>query len=166
MVPHMAKVGKEVGINFSYGGDISNTLASHCLVKIAQDQGKEDAVVEELFKNYFEREKAPSDMDMLLDVAKKTGLKDVTAETIGNPNLVQEVKKDMHKVRSAWEVSGVPHFIIDGDIQLSGAQPAEYFLRVFDHVLKRREAIAKAKAEAEAKAKAKPAAASAATEAK
>ena len=33
MVPHMAKVGKEVGINFSYGGDISNTLASHCLVK-------------------------------------------------------------------------------------------------------------------------------------
>ena len=60
--------------------------------------------MEELFKNYFEREKAPSDMDMLLDVAKKTGLKDVTAETIGNPNLVQEVKKDMHKVRSAWEV--------------------------------------------------------------
>ena len=34
MVPHMQKVGAEHGIKFSYGGDISNTLTSHCLVKV------------------------------------------------------------------------------------------------------------------------------------
>ena len=58
----MEKVGEAEGIKFSYGGTVSNTLHSHCLVKIAQQQGKEDAVMEEIFKNYFEREKMGGDM--------------------------------------------------------------------------------------------------------
>lgn len=150
MVPHMQKVGEESGIKFSYGGDISNTLLSHALVKVAQAQGKEDEVVEELFVNYFEKERAPADISMLLDVAKKTGLKDCTEDTLKNEELLQSVKREIAGVRHKFNVTGVPHFIVGNQIQLSGAQPAEYFLKVFAHLEKqaeRKEAEEKVKAE-------------------
>ena len=41
-------------------------------------------------------------------------------------------------------VSGVPHFVIDGRYQISGAQPAEAFLEAFDVAAKSREAAAAA----------------------
>jgi len=73
-------------------------------------------------------------MDMLLDVAKTTGLKDCTEATLTNQELLQSVKREMAEVKHKFSVSGVPHFIVGNKIQLSGAQPAEYFLKVFDHL--------------------------------
>jgi len=40
MLPYMINVGKEVGINFSYGGKTGNTLLSHRLVDYSATKDK------------------------------------------------------------------------------------------------------------------------------
>lgn len=55
MIPYMVEVGRSCGINFSYGGDIGNTLDSHRLIEYAYVKGgqdKQDAVVNALFRRY------------------------------------------------------------------------------------------------------------------
>jgi predicted DsbA family dithiol-disulfide isomerase len=58
MESRMIDVGKNVGINFSYGGNISQTVDSHRLLAKAYESGGEPLqrkVLEELFKGYFEQ---------------------------------------------------------------------------------------------------------------
>jgi len=40
MVPYMKDQGAKVGIKFSYGGKVGNTLDSHRLVELAKTKGK------------------------------------------------------------------------------------------------------------------------------
>ena len=54
VIPYMKKVGESVGIKFSYGGRMGNTMASHRLVKFADEKGKGDAMIEKIFSFYFE----------------------------------------------------------------------------------------------------------------
>jgi predicted DsbA family dithiol-disulfide isomerase len=58
MVPRVTSVGRDVGIEFSYGGDISSTIDSHRLLAKAYEKGGEPlqrSVLERLFKGYFEQ---------------------------------------------------------------------------------------------------------------
>ena len=68
-------------------------------------------MIEGLFNNYFEKEKAPSDIAMLLEVAKKAGLTGVTEATLKNPELVRKVQQEMREVRDNWEVRS---FLLSG----------------------------------------------------
>ena len=56
------------GINFNSNRNIVNTLKSHCLLDYAKDQGKQDAVAENLFKSYFEEGHNINSMDVLSKV--------------------------------------------------------------------------------------------------
>merc|ERR1712176_447227 len=64
MVPNMKKVGKEHGINFSYGGYVGNTFDSHRFIWQSRETGgsaMQDKMVEALFAAYFEEEKSMGD---------------------------------------------------------------------------------------------------------
>jgi predicted DsbA family dithiol-disulfide isomerase len=128
MLPHMKNVGKEEGINFSYGGKIGNTMNSHRLVEFAKKQGKQDAMIEVLFAFYFEQEKDISDDAVLIEAGTKVGLdKDEVAKFLkGN-----EFKDEIEKQTEDSGVSGVPHFIFDNKYEFSGAQDPEFLLSVF-----------------------------------
>lgn len=39
MIPSMQQVGKQAGINFSYGGKLGNTMKSHMLIEYAKQHG-------------------------------------------------------------------------------------------------------------------------------
>jgi len=70
----MKSIGQEEGINFSYGGTLGSTIDSHRLVEWAAERGKEDEVIEQLFKLYFEEEGNIVDLQELASVAGKIGL--------------------------------------------------------------------------------------------
>ncbi len=74
MLPHMKNVGESLGINFSYGGNIGNTLASHRLIKYADKQGCQTQVTEEIFKDFFERDQDISIVEVLANAAERAGL--------------------------------------------------------------------------------------------
>lgn len=132
MVPYMAGVGKAEGINFSYGGDTGNTFDSHRIIEKAKQFGKQDEVVEQLFKAYFEDEKNPADRAVLRDAWVAAGLPAEEASFLETEELAAEVAEDRDKWSSG--VSGVPFFLVGGKYSLSGAQEPETFVQVFEKV--------------------------------
>jgi len=140
MVPRMIKVGKEVGINFSYGGHIGNTFDSHRFIWQARETGgsaMQDAMVEALFKAYFEEEKSMGDPGVLRACAQKAGMPpEITEKLLNDPRIGEaEVERERRHFRSKWNCTGVPLFIVDGRFPMSGAQPAEAFDIVFEDIL-------------------------------
>lgn len=133
MLPFMQQTGRGEGINFSYGGNTGNTFDSHRLISFADKQGKQDELVEELFKNYFEEEKCISDSAVLLAAANKVGVKDAEKMLESNAE-ASEVQADIMKYQQAQDISGVPFFIIDGKHRLSGAQEPETFEKIFQQI--------------------------------
>jgi len=137
IVPRTKQAGDSVGINFSYGGFIGNTFDSHRLIWKAYEEGGsklQDKVVESLFKAYFEDEKSLGERSILKECAETAGMdasRFLEDESIGKEETLREIEEFKIKHR----VSGVPFFIFDGKYTLSGAQPPEAILSVFEKIL-------------------------------
>ena len=138
IIPHMQRVGQqhEPPIRFSYGGLIADTLDSHRLIEHAAAHGKQDGVVEALFSRYFEREANIGDREVLLDAAAEAGLeREETRAFLASDAGVEETRAEAADLVRRHNVSGVPHFIIGGRVQFSGAQEAPAIVDCFEHVL-------------------------------
>lgn len=135
MLSDMDKVGEGEGIKFSYGGFIGNTLNSHRLIWKARELGGselQDSTVESLFKAYFEEEKSLGENEVLKECALRAGFPaDVVETLLDTEEGMMEVKREETEFRSRWRCRGVPLFVIDGKISLSGAQSKESFLDAF-----------------------------------
>lgn len=130
MIPYMKQVGRECGIAFSYGGNIGNTFDSHRLIRKARQQGgsaRQDTMVENLFRAYFEHEQTLSDSEVLRKCAEESGVTPLVDEDEGR----EETREEMASFRRHYRTNGVPFFVLDGKTSLSGAQPAEEFLAAF-----------------------------------
>eukprot|EP00747_Dinoflagellata_sp_TGD_P046586 gnl/TRDRNA2_/TRDRNA2_144519_c0_seq1.p1 gnl/TRDRNA2_/TRDRNA2_144519_c0~~gnl/TRDRNA2_/TRDRNA2_144519_c0_seq1.p1 ORF type:complete len:152 (+),score=37.39 gnl/TRDRNA2_/TRDRNA2_144519_c0_seq1:431-886(+) len=135
MLPRMMETGKSHGISFSYGGNTGNTYDSHRLISLAAKQGKQDAVVEELFRNYFEEEKCISDHSVLVAAAKKVGLTGAEEMLAGEAETA-EVDRELQAYQEGMGITGVPFFIVDGGkYSESGAIDAGQFCQIFQRVL-------------------------------
>lgn len=127
-----------LGYKYSMGGKTGSTLESHRLIELAGRQGleKQNAVVEELFLNFFTQEKYIGDREILVAAAEKVGVEGAR-EFLEDPQAgLKEVLTEERKFRRG--VSGVPHFVIDGWYQISGAQLPEAFLEAFEVAAKNR----------------------------
>jgi predicted DsbA family dithiol-disulfide isomerase len=138
MMPRMTEAFAKVGIKYSIGGDTGNTFDSHRLIYYAGTKGKQDAVVEELFLNYFSQEKFIGDRAVLLAAAEKSGLdKEEAAKVLDEPSMFKkQVEEEKRLFGRQFGVSGVPYFIINKEEGVSGAQPPETFLEIFTQHLK------------------------------
>ncbi|KAL0911154.1 hypothetical protein M5K25_019270 [Dendrobium thyrsiflorum] len=136
IISRMREVFRGLGFEYDTAGMTGNTLDSHRLISFAANQGyeKQNALVEELFQNYFIQGKFIGDKQVLLDAAQKVGIEGA-AELIDDPNKgLKEVNEELEKYSS--RISGVPYFVFNGSFQLSGGQPPEAFLRAFQAVSK------------------------------
>lgn len=121
-----------LGYKYSMGGMTGSTLDSHRLLWHAgrQSLDKQNALAEELFLNFFTQEKYLGDKQVLVAAADKVGVEG-SREFLDDPQAgLKEVLAEERKFRRG--VSGVPHFVIDGRYQISGAQPPEAFLEAFE----------------------------------
>ncbi|KAL4577317.1 hypothetical protein LXL04_013424 [Taraxacum kok-saghyz] len=131
MSARMTEVFKAIGVDFTMEGLTGSTVDSHRLILFAGKQGfdKQHELVEELFKGYFTQAKFIGDRDFLVESARKVGIEGA-AEFLDDPKMgLDEVNEELKKYSS--NISGVPHYVINGKHQLSGGQPAEVFLRAF-----------------------------------
>ena len=145
MLPMMAQVGKTEDIVFDYGGRISNTLTSHALLELAWQRGGavlQDALVEALFKFYFEGQGDLGDAGALRGVCASAGLavdEGLEAVLAGRSPLCAEVVAEAEEWRARHGISGVPFFVLENaagkKLQLSGAQEADVIADALERLL-------------------------------
>ena len=105
-----------------------NTFAAHRLVWYAAQQGKQDEVVEALFRAYFLNGKDIGDLKILAHVSVEAGLDQTETEKfLASDNGTVEVKAE-EAVGRRLGVRGVPYFVLNGSIAISGAQPPDIFV--------------------------------------
>jgi predicted DsbA family dithiol-disulfide isomerase len=102
-----------------------NTFATHRLVWYAAQEGKQDEVVENLFGAYFLEGRNLGDVKTLTHVAVEAGLDRIETETfLASEKGVVEVKAE-EAVGRRLGIRGVPYFVFNGSISISGAQPPD-----------------------------------------
>ena len=108
--------GKSEGIDFAFDRiqRTPNTSAAHELIAMAPDQ---NAVVDALFRAYFEEARDIGDPHVLAEIAKQCGVD-------GWPDKARDVSKLEEEVRELG-ISAVPTFIFERKLGVSGAYPAE-----------------------------------------
>lgn len=133
----VAAVGTEDGIDFAFDRieRTPNTLDSHRLIWLAENEGVQDAVVEGLFRAYFTQGRDISNRVALLNVVAEAGLDREKAEAVLNGNDGLEAIQELLGEARQVGVDGVPFFIVNEQIVLSGAQPSEVFVDAFKQVL-------------------------------
>jgi predicted DsbA family dithiol-disulfide isomerase len=126
-------VGEAEGIRFAFDRieRTPNTLDAHRLVGLAERQGVQGAVVEALFRAYFTEGRDIGNRQTLLDVVAEAGLDRHEAEAVLNSNDGLEAIKEADALARRFGVDGVPFFIVNGTLTLSGAQQPGAFLEAF-----------------------------------
>jgi predicted DsbA family dithiol-disulfide isomerase len=139
MIPHMQKVGLADGITFDYGGKVAATTDAHRLIELSWSKGGaslQDKVVEELFKDYFERQGNLGSADVLAAAGARAGLgtEEEVRAFLSSRELTEEVERDVVAFARRYRINGVPFTVMDGRYGVSGAQDAEAFLEVFEEL--------------------------------
>lgn len=127
----VAAVGKEVGIPFAFDAieRQPNTLAAHALIGAAGELGIQDAVVEALFHAYFIEGRDMTDRATLVEVAGRGGMTADQANAVLDSADARETAALEDERAREIGVSGVPFFIFNGRLAVSGAHPAETLLQ-------------------------------------
>lgn len=112
IMSRMTEVFRGLGLEYDTSGLTGNTLDSHRLITFAGHQGldKQNALVEELFLNYFTEGKYIGDRQVLVEAARKVGV-ERAAEFLEDPNNgVKEVNEDFEKYSAV--IRGVPYYVV------------------------------------------------------
>ena len=130
-------VGESEGIHFAFDKTerTPNTVDAHRIIWLAGKNDCQDAVVEALFQAYFTKGKDIGNPQTHIDVAAEAGLDRQAAEAMLNSDEGMDVIANATEMSQRHGVTGVPFFIIDQKITLSGAQQAEAFLEAFRQVV-------------------------------
>jgi predicted DsbA family dithiol-disulfide isomerase len=127
-------VGESEGLVFAPEKSLRtpNTLDAHRLIWLAEKEGVQDAVVEALFRAYFTEGEDIGDTPTLLDVVASAGLNRARAEAMLNSDEgLATIREEDEQARTVG-VQGVPFFIINNSVALSGAREPSAFLEAFE----------------------------------
>jgi predicted DsbA family dithiol-disulfide isomerase len=101
-----------------------NTFDCHRLIWFAGQDGRQDALVEALFRAYFMEGRNIGDHAAMADIAEATGLDRARVEALlSGGEGSAEVAEELARSRRLG-VNGVPTFVIGGVPVMSGAAPA------------------------------------------
>jgi predicted DsbA family dithiol-disulfide isomerase len=124
-----ATEGLDYHLDRAAGG---NTFDAHRLIHLAAAVGLGDAMKERLLRAYLEEAQPIGDRDTLVALAVEVGLDaDAAREMLASDDLADAVRAD--ELRAAEiDVTGVPFFLFDGRLGLSGAQDPMVLERVLE----------------------------------
>ena len=130
----VARAGNEVSLAFAFDriARQPNTLAAHSLIGLAGRENRQDAMVEALFRGYFLEGVDLTSLEVLMQLALRSGLApDLAQRCLEDDRERAAVRQEEQAVRELG-VEGVPLFVLNGRLAVSGAQPAEVLLRAIE----------------------------------
>ena len=131
--------GRAVGLALDLDGITRqpNTLAAHALLAFARQGGAASAgaMKERLLKAYFVENRFIGSADVLAEIAGEAGLDaDAARAFMRDPAQLDAVARADAQARSAG-ISGVPYFIFNQKVALSGAQEPTELLAAMQQAL-------------------------------
>jgi predicted DsbA family dithiol-disulfide isomerase len=126
MQRHVARTGAADGLDFHFEqAKPSNTFDAHRLIHHAASQGLGLEMKERLMQAYFSQGRAVGDHETLLGLAVEVGLdREGAAAVLAGDAYADAVRADEDEAH-AIGARGVPFFVFDRRLAVSGAQPAE-----------------------------------------
>ena len=127
----VAAEGRGEGIAFAFDRieRTPNTMAAHRLIDAAQKEGRGNAVVDALFRAYFEEARDIGDAAVLQEIANACGVAGWPAQ--GDEKAVAALEASVRGLG----ISAVPTFILDRRFGISGAHPPESLLAAMREAL-------------------------------
>jgi predicted DsbA family dithiol-disulfide isomerase len=130
-------VGQSVGIDFKFDQILRqpNTLLAHSLIAQAQSQETQASLVEALFKAYFLDALDLTRKEVLRSIAQSAGLSEIAIEEgLGNEHAHQAVR-EREKAARELGINGVPFYILNAQLGVSGAQEPQTLLDAMKEAL-------------------------------
>lgn len=136
MFAQVTEVAAGVGLTYDFSTVVpANTFDAHRLVHIAasllgdapQARATLSDLMERLMSAHFEHGRVVDDVEVLADIAAEAGLdRDAVLAALATDEGAGAVRADEAEA-SALGVTGVPFFVVDRRLAVSGAQPVEVF---------------------------------------
>ncbi|MBD1395707.1 DsbA family oxidoreductase [Pontibacter sp. JH31] len=136
MDQRMAEAGTEEGIRFNFSEEmtVNNTFNGHRLIWLAEQYEVQHAVANALFKAYFTEGRNMNDTAVLQEIGIAQGIPAERLEGFFESEEGKQEVREMEAFAQSAGITGVPAFVINDKFLVSGAQPAETFLNVFQQV--------------------------------
>ncbi len=134
----LSEAALESGVTFNWGKVTKsvNTRMAHMLVAAASTVQRGSDMKAALFRAYFQEGRDIGDLETLVAIAVEQGFDEQAArEELTNDEL-RETVIGLEAHAQQVGVTGVPFFIVDGKLAVSGAQTAEVWAQVFEQVMK------------------------------
>lgn len=137
MQRNIAQAAAEEGILFNWEqANSGNTFNAHRIIHLAQSKGLGDVAQEAFFHAYMTEGMPIGERETVEDVASRIGLAHTEVEfVLDSEEFADFVRHDEKIAHEQLQVSGVPFFVFDQRIALSGAQPREIFLQAMQQAL-------------------------------
>jgi predicted DsbA family dithiol-disulfide isomerase len=133
VVEHAEKAG--LNIQFEAMKRTPNTLDAHRLIHWAGIEGKQNQVVDALFRAYFEEGRDIGNHEVLADVADGAGMDaSVVLKLLQSDSDAQDIRdRDAHSRKMG--VNSVPTYIVANQHAVPGAQPPELWAKVIGEIM-------------------------------
>ena len=120
----VTNAGEAVGISFRFDRieRQPNTFDGHRLIAWAQQQGDATVLVERLFSAFFLDGRRIGDRDELAGLAAECGLSQRDAHAMLESDAMREAVENESREALDVGIQGVPFFIFNGSVAVSGAQ--------------------------------------------
>ncbi len=130
----IAEAGAGEKIDFDFGAirRTPNTTNAHRLIRRAGPEGKQDALVEALFRRYFLEGEDIGETAALLDAAKEAGIDPAGLEAFLAGTEESESVRGEDALARRTGIQGVPTFIFANRYALSGAHEPEVLVQMFE----------------------------------
>ncbi|MFP4600428.1 MAG: DsbA family protein [Persicimonas sp.] len=135
MMAQMTDTAAQEGLEFDFASaQGGNTFDAHRLLHLAKAKGLQAELKERLMSAYMVEGRPISEPDELVELAAEVGLDADEARRVLDGGAFEDaVRRDEAEARQVG-VRGVPFFLIDEEIGIPGAQPAETLLDVLQRV--------------------------------
>lgn len=131
MERNVAAMAATEGIDFQWQkANSGNSFNAHRIIHLAQSKGLGNEAKEAFFHAYMTEGLAIGEREVVEEIASRIGLDHAEVEYVLNSDeLADFVRHDEKIAHEQLNVTGVPFFVFDQKLALSGAQPREIFLQ-------------------------------------
>lgn len=108
---------------------IFNSFKAHRIIQKAKENGMGDQAEELFFRAHFTQNLNLGNEETLTEISKELGMdKDAVKQALRLEKYADKVRQDIYQARQVG-VQGVPFFVFNDKIAVSGAQPPQVFLQ-------------------------------------